>query len=320
MITAATPAAATNAGDNPGPPIMATTKLQKETAAAAASTELVEQQTGALATMNDDMFAADAGSGMEGATSESFAIPFLSILQKGSPQVDEASGVAIDGAKAGMLFENVTGRMIPAIAGQGAGVLVVPCAYKRQFLHWGPRSGAGAGFRGEVSAERLAQMRAAGQVVEVEGKLLVPLPDGNLNPKLCGRISDTRSHFVLIVDEETGAWTQALMSLSSTQIKKSKALMSMLAAVKVKGPNGLFTPPTFANMVRVNTVAEKNDEGTWYGWRFEIASRVNRSDLYAAAKAFHQSVAQGSVEVRYTDDAAAAPTGSSGVSGADVPF
>ena len=59
----------------------------------------------------EDMFAADAGSGMEGATSESFAIPFLSVLQKGSPQVDEASGAAIEGAKAGMLWDNVAGRM-----------------------------------------------------------------------------------------------------------------------------------------------------------------------------------------------------------------
>ena len=65
----------------------------------------------AVATMDMSMFAEDAGAGMEGATAESFAIPFLSVLQKGSPQVDEASGVAIEGAKAVMLFENVTGKM-----------------------------------------------------------------------------------------------------------------------------------------------------------------------------------------------------------------
>ena len=83
---------------------MAKSKTEKETAlpATAANT--------AVATMDMSMFAEDAGAGMEGATAESFAIPFLGVLQKGSPQVDEASGVAIEGAKAGMLFENEIGR------------------------------------------------------------------------------------------------------------------------------------------------------------------------------------------------------------------
>src|SRR5690349_5330031 len=83
------------------------------------------------------MFAADAGAGMEGASVESFAIPFLNVLQKGSPQVDEASGVAIDGAKAGMLYENISGQLIDG----KTGLTIVPCAYRRVFLHWSESKG-----------------------------------------------------------------------------------------------------------------------------------------------------------------------------------
>ncbi len=49
-----------------------------------------------------DHFEADAGMGMEGTTVESFAIPFLLVLQSLSPQVDEAGGTAIEGARPGM--------------------------------------------------------------------------------------------------------------------------------------------------------------------------------------------------------------------------
>ena len=258
--------------------------------------------------LSDDMFAADAGSGMEGATSESFAIPFLSVLQKGSPQVDEASGVAIDGAKAGMLWDNVAGRMFDG----KEGVVIIPCAYRRVFLRWAPKGTQGSGFKGELSADQVAGMRAAGQIADLDGRLYVPLPDGTVHEKRCDRISDTRNHYVLLVDAASGAWVQALLSLTSTQIKKSKMLMSALASVKLNGAAGMYTPPTFANLVRLTTVPESNDKGTWFGTKFELAGRVDRSELYAAAKAFHASVAAGSIEVKYEAQAESAETADRG--------
>lgn len=251
----------------------------------------------AVATMDTSMFAEDAGAGMEGATAESFAIPFLSVLQKGSPQVDEASGVAIEGAKAGMLFENVTGKMFDG----KVGVTIIPCAYRRVFLRWAPKGSDGAGFKGELAPEKVAEMRARGEISELDGKLYVPLPDGTVSDKKCDRISDTRNHYVLLVDDATGAWKEALMSLTSTQIKKSKMLMSALASVKVQGASGLFTPPTFANTVRVLTTPESNDKGTWFGLKFELSGQVTRPELYAAAKAFHSSVAKGTVVAKYEE-------------------
>lgn len=251
----------------------------------------------AVATMDTSMFAEDAGAGMEGATAESFAIPFLSVLQKGSPQVDEASGVAIEGAKAGMLFENVTGKMFDG----KVGVTIIPCAYRRVFLRWAPKGSDGAGFKGELAPEKVAEMRARGEISELDGKLYVPLPDGTVSDKKCDRISDTRNHYVLLVDDATGAWKEALVSLTSTQIKKSKMLMSALASVKVQGASGLFTPPTFANTVRVLTTPESNDKGTWFGLKFELAGQVTRPELYAAAKAFHSSVAKGTVIAKYEE-------------------
>jgi hypothetical protein len=261
-----------------------------------AKTQVAEAKKTAVAIPAMD-FAADAGAGMEGAGQESFAIPFLSVLQKGSPQVDEASGAAIDGARAGMLFENVTGRLFSG----KEGVVIVPCSYRREFLRWGARDNGG-GFKGAFSPEEIAEMRAKNQVVDVEGKLYAPEPDGSVNPNKSDRFNDTRNHYVLIMDEASGAWTEALLSLTSTQIKKSKMLMSALASVKLKnGADQLYTPPTFANYVRVTTAGESNDKGTWFGVKFELAGTVDRAEVYSAAKAFHANIAKGGVQVKYDD-------------------
>lgn len=252
------------------------------------------QTGGAVAVMS---FEGDAGRGMEGATTESFAIPFLYMLQKGSPQVDEASGVALPGAKQGMLFDNVTGRMFDVAKEP---VTVLPCAYRRVFLRWAPRD-AGGGFKGELTPDQVAEMRTAGKIVEMDNRLYIPNADGSVNPKTCDVISDTRNHYVLLLDDKTGGWAHALISLASTQIKKSKNLMSALASVKLSGSQGMYTPASWANRVKITSVPEKNDKGNWMGWRFELAGMINRHDIYAAGKAFNESVRKGAVDVKYED-------------------
>ena len=243
------------------------------------------------------MFAADAGAGMEGASAESFAIPFLMILQKGSPEVDEESGQAIPGAKAGMFFENISRTMSDG----KEGVLVVPCAYRRVYLHWSESKG----FQGEILPEEVNKRRAAGTIKEHKGKLYVPENDGSVDPEESDRISDTRNHYVLIIDRAKGSWRQALISLSSTQIKKSRALMTALASVQVESAGKLITPPTFGNIVKATTIPESNDKGTWFGWSFELDGFVESPELYEAAKAFHKSAVDGAVQAKYDAEHAA---------------
>jgi phenylacetate-coenzyme A ligase PaaK-like adenylate-forming protein len=62
---------------------------------------------------------------------------------------------------------------------------------------------------GGLTPEAVADMRDAGAIVELDGKLLVPLSDGTVNDKKCDRISDTRNHYVLLLDTATGGWKEA---------------------------------------------------------------------------------------------------------------
>jgi len=243
-------------------------------------------------------FAAEAGRGMEGTTNDSFAIPFLSILQKGSPQVDEASGAVLKGAKAGMIYETVSKKLHDG----KAGVIILPCAYKRTFLRWGARDNGG-GFKGEFTPEAVAKMRGDGTIKDLENRLYFPMPDGSINLKKCDLIADHRNHFVLLIDEDEGTALKSLLSLKSTQIKKSKHLMSVLADIRIGPAGGKFCPPTYANKIGMVTVPEKNDDGTWYGVEFDLRGQLvaGEENYYEMARDFHASIAKGEATVKYDD-------------------
>lgn len=243
-------------------------------------------------------FMQDAGAGMEKTDKESFAIPFLRALQKNSPQVDEADAGYVAGAKAGQLFNSVTQELFEG----KDGVTFLPCYFQRTFLRWAPR-GADGGMKGEYSPEEVAELRASGAVREVEGRLYFPDESGEVNPKKCDHLADTRSHFGILVDDKTGEAQQVLLALTSTQIKKSKRLMSMLNSVKVKGPNGLVTPPTWVNRIKLTTALESNSEGNWYGINVERDGFIQDQSLYDTGKAFYETIKAGEAKVNYAETA-----------------
>lgn len=256
-----------------------------------AKKEVAKKQSTAVVAFNP---MEDAGAGMEGATQESFAIPFLSVLQKISPQCEETDAAYVKGAKAGQLLESVSKSLYDG----KSGVRFIQCAYRRVFLRWGPRGSDTGGFKGELAPEVVAEMRESGKLVEFEGKLWFPLEDGSVNPKRCDHVSDTRNHYVLLIAGDE--LKECLLSLGSTQIKKSKQLMTLLASKKIGG----ITMPTFATMIDATTTLETNDKGSWYGINFHDAGAVTEVELYEAAKSFHKSVVSGYVKANYEEQAA----------------
>jgi hypothetical protein len=101
----------------------------------------------------------------------------------------------------------------------------------------------------------------------------------------------------------------ALITMKSTQLKKSRKWNSMMQSVKMSGKNGLFTPPMYSQMYKLSTVAESNDKGKWYGWEVERTGPVESADIYNAAKAFAQSVGAGDVKVKHESETGAAGNG-----------
>ena len=242
-----------------------------------AKTDIAEQKAStALAIMSD--LEQDAGAGFDGMTQEDYALPFLRLLTNTSPEVGE-----VDGAMPGMIYNSVTGELHDG----NKGILVVPCAYVRQYIEWEPR-GSGSGAPVHIYP---ATSDVLSQTHREPGDNKDYLDNGNY-------IENTANHYVMLVDA-SGVPSPALITMKSTQLKKSRKWNSMMQSVKLNGKNGLFTPPMYSQVYRLTTVAESNDKGKWYGWEIERIGPVEQPDLYKACKLFAQSVGSGDVKVKH---------------------
>ena len=232
-----------------------------------------------VAIMDENMFAVDAGVGVSDLSSEDLAIPFLKVLQKMSDELDD-----LDDAKAGDIYNTVTKNVVKG----KDGVTVINCAYSLQYIEWEPRgTGTGAPHHIYNSADDIPQTERGDDnkdyVVGGSGRYL----------------ERTAQHYVLIIDED-GMTQQALLPMKSTQFKKSKQWNSAMRSLKMKdSKGGLFTPPRFSHIWKLETVPEENKNGSWHGWQISKDSVVSDPSVYAEAKLFAESILAGQVNVKH---------------------
>jgi hypothetical protein len=272
--------------------------MARETAAAkkkrlAAETKALAKKKSSVPAKAMD-FSADAGKGNEGADKDCFAIPYLSVLQKMSPQCDE-----VVGAKAGMLINTITNELFDE-------VLIIPCAFQRRFLRFVPRD-AGGGYKGDYSPIDIELGKIKGVELNDDGFMVIEGDD----------LVDTRKHFVL-VKSKTGNWFPALFSLSGTKVKKSKSWMALINGLELKTVNGRpYTPPSYSHIYSVATVKEENDKGKWFNVAIMLEEVISDAVLYAKAKAFNKASVAGDVE---ENEPESQTPGSSDIDDDDVGF
>jgi len=105
-----------------------------------------------------------------------------------------------------------------------------------------------------------------------------------------------------MVINDQGFPEAALITMKSTQLKKSRKWNSMMMSTKMMGANGPFTPPMYSHLYRLSTQAESNDKGKWFGWEVERVGPIEDKNVYQAAKTFAASVSSGEIKVKHTDD------------------
>ena len=232
----------------------------------------------------------DAGAGTEGADKSSFAIPFITMLQAQSPQlVGEAP---MEGAKAGRFINNITNEIFDYVE-------FIPASFQRTFIRWGANRG---GYKGDFSPIDVETGRVEG-MTNHNGRYLMDVPVGQpifapTGQALYDELVDTRNHFVLY-KAKNGSWQPAIMSLSSTQIKKSKRLMSLITGIEITKKEGsTYNPPSFSHIYVASATFEKNTKGSWWGWDFKVQRPLNSQEAqtYAKAKIFSKSVTDGTIK------------------------
>jgi hypothetical protein len=166
-------------------------------------------------------------------------------------------------------------------------IIVIPCHFERVFNKWTDRD-AGGGFHGSISVSEFENM-----ITERDdsGKFWIPDTDQYL--------SDTRNHYCLVVDPETGMTDRVIISMSSTQIKVSRKWLARMGKITMPGANGPFNPPSYSHKYELTTRTEGEGQKTWKVPEVSIIGPLGEGEeqIYEDAKAFYKLVDSGNAKV-----------------------
>lgn len=231
-------------------------------------------------------FSADAGSGFQEARADSYSLPFFRILQSMSVQTKKSDGAYVPGAEEGMFINSATLNLYPGTPG----VVVVPCYFTQRLVERKTRENGG-----NFVAEHMPESPIANSVTQ-DAKGRNVLPNGN-------ELNDVRTHYCLLLPEypKQQPAIPIVVSLGSTQRRKSRRWMSVMQGILVDTPSGPAPAPMFSRLYRLTTVPEKNDNGSWWGWNIALEGEVTEPLLYTQAKAFASVVRSGNAKVNHEE-------------------
>jgi len=261
-----------------------------------ADKKVAEATASDLIPFDDDLLS--AGTGLEEASADDYAIPFLRVLQSMSPQLKKSDGKYIQGAEEGNLFNTVTETVYDGTQG----VALIPCAYKKKFIEWVTRENGGGLVDDSHSASILKQCKK-----DDKGRFI--LENGN-------QIAETAEYYCIVAQDE-GAPEQVLLSLTSSQLGFSRRWNTMLNNARVQNAKGETVPaPMFSYMYNLTTIPQSNDQYSWMGLSVE-KSRPSPMPLAMAALEFMKAARSGAVEVKQEQEGA---TASADAGEEEVPF
>ena len=249
----------------------------------------IKKEAGAVATINLEQFADE---GFDNVDSNSLALPFLKVLGQLSPQVTQGDSQFNADARPGMIYNTVTNELYNGADGMD----VIPCFYKLEYIEWKDRD---KGAVAPVNVYPADSDIMSKTTRDEKGK--DRLENGNY-------VEETASHYVMVVEE--GKSSTALITMKSTQRKKSKKWNSMMMSLRAKKADGkgFFRPAPFTQQYKLKTVLEKNNLGSWYGWEITSEGLVQDESLVNRAYKFRQSLMSGSVKVKHGQEEESAKT------------
>lgn len=248
-------------------------------------------------------YGADAGAGYEGTTSSDYALPYLAVAQKGSPQVNADKGAFIEGARAGMFYNTVTHELYD---GKGDGVLFIPVHREHTIVKFTPRA-QGGGFVGVLDPSEREWLDA------VERFKKVPRGSDQKKPiSLDGKVEyvETFNVYGLLVREGGQDYEPVVLGLAGSKRKPYRQWMTKARGIRIRQEDGrTIEPPLFAHVWRIKTVFQEGNGNDWYsiianfGGKDAAESRLGPNDpLYLAAKNFRDLVKSGTAKAQQPVD------------------
>lgn len=205
----------------------------------------------------------DSGMGFSPATSSDYSIPFLGVLQANSPQVVENNP---EGARAGLLYNSVTGEMIDG----SKGLVIIPVLKQNAYVEWIHRDNGGG-----LVANHLPESHFVMEVKRksgTRGKLRINPDDEKSN-----QLIETVYLYCLILEEDNKTVQgHAVVSFTVTKLKPWRNFYTQLLSIKY--PKDVKKPPFFAYRVRLSTFLDQNKKGQKY-YNYTLEPAVDKAVL-----------------------------------------
>lgn len=268
-------------------------------------------------------YKAFAGKGWDNVTSADIAIPFLNLLQDGSPQVKKSSAARLDGAEAGFFVDSVSNDLFDG----EKGIVVIPVLTQIKIVEWIPYDDGGAG-KGPVGIHEFnspihqaAQARAQGDITKMVSE------DGSTELK------ETFYMYALILREEDDVEpvnAGMMIAFSKSKVKPYRNGMARINMV----PGSRTELPLFCNRLRLTSVPDSGQGNDFFNVKLEpivadtgsgiqnvIQSRIPPTldgqphPLLVLGEKFYEGLIAGTVKVDFTQQAS---EGSAKGDGAEV--
>lgn len=177
--------------------------------------------------------------GNEQLSVEDVTMPRLEIVQSLSACREEESADYIEGAKEGLLYNNLTRELY------GQSVILIPIAFKKEYLLWQDLK-KGGGFGGAYDTEALAEAAKATRENPLDWEAVL-----------------THQHICFRFDPETGTAEEIVVSMARSKLKASRRFNSLIRMVGA-------SMPRFARMYKISGQKVSNKQNqTYYNYNVE---------------------------------------------------
>jgi len=245
----------------------------------------------------------DAGTGFENQSVDDVSIPFIDILQPGSPEVVTAGK---GGARAGEIINRVTGETWEG----DTGIVVIPAITEHVYTEWKPKKGP----NGETLPGGFVARHALEEEMSQRARKESPfkpfrLPNGN-------DLLETFYVPSLQVDESTGNYSPVILAFGSTKIPAYKNWMYIARAIQVltkpvEQGGRRVNPPLFSHKYRITTKMKEKDGNRWFipvigfaGKDAETSRLLPNDQAYLAARDVKVSYTRGDIKADYAKTSA----------------
>lgn len=184
--------------------------------------------------------------------------PFLSIVQKGSPEFDEThpkfAEKRMDCRPGNIILESER-VVLPTL------LSVIPLAQLPHYTEWRPSKGGFVSNRAlDVTGHRDYRKGVPGTPTEYKEYL--------------GQNELVFTILYIILFKHDGVWKKGMIAFTNKQLKKARVWSKVIKSLKFADlPN--IVPPMFAAAYDLSTAAESNEKGGWFGWNIGQAKLLN---------------------------------------------